>query len=137
IGLELRNPTSALMKELHAEIDVQSRKNGKSVFKEKKDDLSFAPNSKFTLTSMWGDNFEPGEYDYLITITDANKKEWKFKEGFTVTKKEAEKLNETSVDKPKASIPYLLIGAIVFVILLLVIGVILLVRRKKANANKE
>lgn len=135
-GLENYSPT--IISKVSAEIIITKKGEKAPILTQKKEQLSFAPNSKFNLLTEWNKKFEPGEYIYKISLEDGAGDKWSFSKSFKIDSKKAESFNKTSVDNNANDnqIKHYLI----FVVLLLfsasiIFGIVYFIKRKK-NAKK-
>ncbi|ELY8226749.1 DUF916 and DUF3324 domain-containing protein [Enterococcus faecalis] len=102
VKFELRNSTPTIISKVRADIEITKKGSKDPVLKQTKDQLSFAPNSKFNLMTEWKKQFDPGEYTYSINLTDGERDKWFFSKNFEIKAEMAENLNETSVDRKES-----------------------------------
>ncbi|EIB6116799.1 DUF916 and DUF3324 domain-containing protein [Enterococcus faecalis] len=126
VKFELRNITPTIISNVKAEISIKKRGEKTSIFEQTKEQLSFAPNSKFSLMTEWNKQFDPGEYTYSINLTDGEGNKWSFTKNFEIKAEVAEELNKTSVDEKQrqSRIPLYVIIVISLIIIGLVIWMI-------------
>lgn len=136
VKFELRNITPTIISKVNAEIAITKKGNKHPFLKQTKDQLSFAPNSKFSLMTGWDKQFDPGEYTYSIKLTDGKGNKWSFSKNFEIKVEIAEKLNETSVDEKKSLIKDYLIY-IIALLTLIVIGLVMWIVSKKLKKAKR
>lgn len=136
IKFELRNSTPTIISKVKAEIAITKQGDKTPVLEQTKEQLSFAPNSKFNLMTEWNDQFESGKYVYSIHLNDEKGNKWDFKKEFEIKSEVAEKLNETSVDEKKDSIKDYLIYIIV-VLTLIFIGLVIWIVSKWSKKPKR
>lgn len=118
VKFELQNSTPTIISKIKAEIAITKKGHKMSVLEQTKEQLSFAPNSKFNLMTEWNQQFEPGKYVYRIHLNDEEGNNWIFTKDFKIKEEESEKLNQMSVDEKKSSSKnYFLYIVIIFVIL--------------------
>lgn len=138
VQMSIKNPQPKLMKQVEGTFTIKRKNQHDVLVKETRKEMSFAPNSAFTLFTMLNDKVQPGEYTYTINLTN-QEGEWTFSEDFVVNQKEASKLNKQSVDKTiqkNSSLGSLVvILGIIIVILLAALGYIFwkLQQDKKGN----
>ncbi|MGG5337683.1 hypothetical protein IGJ48_000347 [Enterococcus pernyi] len=128
VNFELRNITPTIISNVKAEISIKNEEKKTPILEQTKDQLSFAPNSKFSLMTEWNKQFNPGKYTYNIDLTDLKGNKWSFSKNFKIKVEVAEKLNKTSVYKKekfieKYFIYIVTILTILFIVLLwLIVG---------------
>ncbi|WP_317946586.1 DUF916 and DUF3324 domain-containing protein [Carnobacterium maltaromaticum] len=136
VKFELRNITPIIISKVNAEIAITKKGNKNTLLKQTKDQLSFAPNSKFSLMTEWGKQFDPGKYTYSIKLTDGKGNKWSFSKNFEIKAEIAEKLNETSFDEKESLIKDYL-KYIIALLTLIVIGLVIWVVSKKLKKTKR
>ncbi|WP_338350861.1 DUF916 and DUF3324 domain-containing protein, partial [Enterococcus faecalis] len=104
IQFELRNSSPIIISRVKATITVKKKEEEEPLFTQKKEQLSFAPNTKFNLMSEWAEQFQPGEYRYTIELSDEEGHQWRFAKEFKINETKAKQFNQTSVDKDRSSI---------------------------------
>ena len=97
VSIELRNIKPVVLTKVTANISIRKAKEEKSIIEQKRENLSFAPNTSFKLMNEWNKPFESGEYIYSIELNDEKDNKWHFEKKFTIQEKEAKTFNETSV----------------------------------------
>ncbi len=102
VKFELRNSTPIIISKVKADIEITKKRSKNPILKQTKDQLSFAPNSKFNLMTEWNKQFDPGEYTYRINLTDGKGNKWSFSKKFKIEAEIAENLNKTSVDRKES-----------------------------------
>lgn len=98
VKFELRNITPTIISKVRADIAITKKGSKNPIIKQIKDQLSFAPNSKFNLMTDWDKQFNPGEYTYIINLTDEKGNRWSFTKNFEIKEEVAKKLNKTSIN---------------------------------------
>ncbi len=98
VKFELRNITPTIISKVRADIAITKKGSKNPIIKKTKDQLSFAPNSKFNLMTEWDKQFNPGEYTYIINLTDEKGNRWTFAKKFEIKEEVAKKLNKTSIN---------------------------------------
>lgn len=133
VTMQLENKSAVLLSKLTGTFVVRAKGSKENIIKETKDNLSIAPNSSFKLQTLLGEKFAAGEYTYTITLKNADEN-WRFSKDFTVTAKQAENYNQTSVDEEEAT-PVWVYGMIALSILvvILILLIIFLLRRKNKS----
>ena len=120
VKFELRNTTPVIIPKVKAEITILKQGSKTPIVEETKEQLSFAPNSKFGLMTEWKQQFDPGNYTYNINLKDEKGHSWKFTKEFEIKDEVAKDLNEKSVDVKDNTIwIYLIIPFILLVVALL------------------
>ncbi|WP_285046997.1 DUF916 and DUF3324 domain-containing protein [Lactococcus petauri] len=128
----LRNISPVIVQKVKADITITKQGGKTPIVKESKEQLSFAPNSKFSLMTQWEKKFEPGNYNYHIALKDGNGHSWEFEEAFEIKNDDAKKLNAKSVDEEKKSIwKYLLISLLIVVAIISIIYVLVTKKKKE------
>lgn len=129
---DLENSQPVLMSKLAMHATV-TRKGQKDVLKEMDKKISFAPRSKFSLPISW--NNEPlkkGNYELVIDLKNDEGKTWQLKKEFEIKGKD-EELNTKAVEveKEQNHTMIYLIAALFLVIILVLVGYIFNLKRKK------
>lgn len=137
VKFELRNITPTIISKVNAEIAITKKGNKNPILTQTKDQLSFAPNSKFNLMTEWDKQFDPGEYTYSIKLADGKGNKWSFSKNFEIKGEIAEKLNETSVDEKKSLIKDYLVYTIALLTLIVISLVIWIVSKKLKEAKRK
>lgn len=119
VQMTIKNPQPKLLKQVEGTFTIK-RKGQKTttLVEEKRDTLSIAPNSEFSLFTMLNDTFKPGEYTYTINLKNAEG-HWTFSKDFSIEKKEAKHLNKKSVDQTPSQFSWILIVVIMGIIILI------------------
>jgi hypothetical protein len=136
VTMSIQNTTATLLTKMTGTFTIKEKGSNKVIVNETKKNLSIAPNHSFTLQTLFGQKFSAGKYTYTIKLNNTDE-EWVFSKDFSISKKEENQYNTTSVDKTEATPPwlYLTIGmGIVILILLLIILFLWLQRNKKPKA---
>ncbi|EOA3013197.1 DUF916 and DUF3324 domain-containing protein [Enterococcus faecalis] len=102
VKFELRNITPTIISKVNAEIAITKKGNKNPLLTQTKDQLNFAPNSKFNLMTEWDKQFDPGDYTYSINLTDGEGNKWSFSKKFKIEAEIAENLNKTSIDRKES-----------------------------------
>lgn len=134
VVVELLNPQMESYGKLDYKVEIKNYKSGKTVKTKSYKELQMAPNSLYKFAIDWdGEKLIPDEYRMKLTINDKKNNRWVFDKRFTITYKEANKVNEVVIDKiDPMNMKILIIILIVMVILLLVFWKI-----KKAHKSKS
>ncbi|MBO1308789.1 DUF916 and DUF3324 domain-containing protein [Enterococcus sp. 669A] len=136
VRFELRNVTPTLISKVKATTNITKKGSDKPILEQEREQLSFAPNSKFNLMSEWNQQFQAGEYTYSIQLTDEAGHEWSFIKDFVIEADAASKLNKTSVDEASSSWKDYAIHLIASALALIIIGV-WIYRNKKKQTKAE
>ncbi|MBO6438121.1 DUF916 and DUF3324 domain-containing protein [Enterococcus faecalis] len=135
VKFELRNITPTIISKVNAEIAITKSGNKNPLLTQTKDQLSFAPNSKFNLMTEWDKQFDPGDYTYSINLTDGEGNKWSFSKKFKIEAEIAENLNKTSVDRKESFFEkYYIYLLVLLSILFIVFAVLMLNRYFKINS---
>lgn len=116
VKFELRNITPTIISKVKAEIAITKKGNKTPLLTQTKDQLSFAPNSKFNLMTEWNKQFNPGKYIYSINFIAGNENKWSFKKEFEIKEEEAERLNKKSVDTKDNQMKYFFLFLMILLI---------------------
>ncbi|NBA63639.1 DUF916 and DUF3324 domain-containing protein [Enterococcus mundtii] len=129
VNFELRNITPTIISNVKAEISIKNEEKKTPILEQTKDQLSFAPNSKFSLMTEWNKQFNPGKYTYNIDLTDGKGNKWSFSKNFKIKVEVAEKLNKTSVYKKEKFIEKYFIYIVTILTILFIVLLWLIVGR--------
>ncbi|MGM0215952.1 DUF916 and DUF3324 domain-containing protein [Enterococcus sp. AZ109] len=135
VRFELRNVTPTLISKVKATTNITKKGSDKPILEQEREQLSFAPNSKFNLMSEWNQQFQAGEYTYSIQLTDEAGHEWRFIKDFVIEADAASKLNKTSVDEGAGSWTDYAIYLIAAAAALIIIGWLVYRNKKKQTAK--
>lgn len=102
VKFELRNSTPTVISKVTADIEITKQGSKNPILKQTKEQLSFAPNSKFSLMTEWDKQFDSGKYTYSINLTDGEGNSWNFSKNFEIKAEVAASLNKTSVDRKES-----------------------------------
>lgn len=124
-------------------VDTRIYKKGSDevLYESKKENYRMAPNTSMIFpVNLNGEEFEAGDYEGHIIVTAGDKK-WEWKEGFTITQKEANKYNAEDVSLIQdRGINWQMIAMIaggILVALLIIYLVVRSVSKKKAKKKKS
>ncbi|MGG5302749.1 hypothetical protein IGK38_000362 [Enterococcus pernyi] len=129
VNFELRNITPTIISNVKAEISIKNEEKKTPILEQTKDQLSFSPNSKFSLMTEWNKQFNPGKYTYNIDLTDLKGNKWSFSKNFKIKVEVAEKLNKTSVYKKEKFIEKYFIYIVTILTILFIVLLWLIVGR--------
>lgn len=129
VKFELRNITPTIISKVNAEIAITKKGNKNPLLTQTKDQLSFAPNSKFNLMIEWDKQFDPGDYTYSINLTDGEGNKWSFSKKFKIEAEIAENLNKTSVDRKESFFEKYFIYIIILLSILFIVFVLFILNR--------
>lgn len=129
VKFELRNITPTIISKVNAEIAITKNGNKNPLLTQTKDQLSFAPNSKFNLMTEWDKQFDPGDYTYSINLTDGEGNKWSFSKKFKIEAEIAENLNKTSVDRKESFFEKYFIYIIGLLSILFIVFALLMLNR--------
>lgn len=138
VEAKLQNPEPMVMNELKIEAKVSPKGSDKVVYADTKENMRMAPNSMMEYPIWLGSKpFQSGDYTLKLNATATDGGKWSFKQNFTITRKEADKLNKKSaieLDEVTNWPLYIIIGGVI-VIILAIIGI--LIARHKINKAKQ
>lgn len=120
----IQNPTMDAIDNLVYDAKIVKKDTKEEVFKRTYDSqMELAPNSTYPFAIEYGNQqLVPGEYILDLMIKDAKEKKWTFKEEFIISNQQAKNINQTTVNKGKESLNYLLYGIILIIFICLVVG---------------
>lgn len=130
VSINIQNPTMTLMRDLEIKTTVYQNKSHKKVISSTKKGLKMAPNSNFDYGIDWNNQpLRAGNYTVKSLIKnhaiDGEPNEltrnWEFEETFTITRKEAKKINSQVADLNENTVSWWLF------IIIGVLGVLILV----------
>lgn len=139
---KLKNPVAEAMGHLKYVGTVVAKKNDKTIKKiDYNTDMSIAPNSLYDFAIDWNNKpLEAGEYTLHLTVSDALKNSWQFDEDFTITRQEANEINEVAINTVNRNkLPtwiFIIIGALAALILFLLFFILLKRKKDKQEASK-
>lgn len=118
VSMEIKNPQWKLLSKVEGDFFVKEKGTNKTIIHEKKNNLSFAPNTRFDLPILLKDSFKPGHYTYTIKLKN-HEGNWTFSKDFTINKKQADQYNKRSVDHKAKNLHWLkyLMAFLILVIL--------------------
>lgn len=129
---DLENSQPVLMSRLAMHATV-TKKGQKDILKEMDKKISFAPRTKFSLPISWNnDPLKKGTYELVIDLKNDEGKTWQLKKEFEIKGKD-EELNTKAVEvnKEKDNTFIYVIAALFLVIILVLVGYIYNMKRKK------
>lgn len=128
----VQNPTMDAYGHLKYVVDIKNKKEDKSIYSKTYDDnMEMAPNSLFDLAINTKDQpLVAGDYSLNMTITDAKDNKWTFDKEFTISKQQADKINDATINQGKKNtLPYVWI--IIGVLVLIIIGLVIYLKKRK------
>ncbi|MBO0441688.1 DUF916 and DUF3324 domain-containing protein [Candidatus Enterococcus ikei] len=137
VKFKLRNITPTIISNVTAEIFIERQGEKTPILEKTKEQLSFAPNSKFSLLTEWNKQFDPGKYTYIINLTDGKGNKWSFTKNFEIRAEAAEKLNKTSVDIKKNFIEKYTLCILTIIIILFIILLLLFIKNSLKSGNGD
>lgn len=139
----LQNPTAAVIEDLSINAEIFAADGTSVLYKHNVDGYRMAPNSSFDFgVPIGNERYQAGKYRIEVEATsdpkdpekNGEKQTWKFNKEFTITRAQADALNEKAVDLPPDYTMYYIIGAIVASVLIIgIIVAIVAVRKKRAK----
>lgn len=138
INAKIQNDQPAIISNLSLVGEITRRGNDRVLLNESLENRIMAPNSNYNVPFFYGERqLEPGDYTLHLTATTTDPKweeqTWEWSEDFTITREQANQINEEAVNDPEPEpnyLMYILIGIIVVLVLILIF---VLFRRKKDN----
>lgn len=119
----VKNPTMDAIGHLVYEAKIVEKETTKEVFKKKYDaGMELAPNSIYPFAIEYGkQRLEAGNYTLHLTVSDAKENRWIFDKDFEITIKEANAINQVTIDQGKeAPFPWIfIVGGIIVIFVLL------------------
>lgn len=136
----LRNTSAVIIPNLTTNTTITNRDGGSVVKHEKKENVQMAPNTTFKYTLRYGTTeLKAGNY-HLHMVAKNTDRSWTFDRDFTITKAQADKYNQATVENSGINIWLLVaLGALgMLLLILLILLVIYLIRRKRReNDDKD
>ena len=141
INATVQNDQPAIISNLNFAGKVTRKGRTEALITGKLEDRKMAPNSHFNVPFFLDkQQLEAGDYTLHLkaTTTDSKweKKTWEWSKDYTITRAEANKLNEEAINDPEPETNYLIYLLIAIIILLVLLLLVILLRRKK-EANTE
>ncbi|MFD2306935.1 DUF916 and DUF3324 domain-containing protein [Enterococcus termitis] len=138
VQANLQNTEAEIVKDLSVDARVYTEKGTEVLHETKKEDMRMVPNSNFNFPISWDNKeFKAGTYRLeMDAVGDGEDYHWT--KYFTISNKEAKKLNDAAVelDKDSKLWLYILIAAVCIIILLLIL-IIFVLRKKKKDENEK
>jgi len=134
----LTNTTPMFINQVSTQMKVYKQSDLKKViYTQKTTNQAIAPNSSFDYTYRLGDgkSFEAGKYHYVLDVT-SNEGKWHFEKDFTISQKEANRLNKKDLTIENKGIEIWQIVLIIAAIVILLFFIILVKRRKKKEREE-
>lgn len=132
----LQNPEPKVLSRLAITADLKNAKTGKVMKHVQGEKYALAPNSHFNFEMDWGtSNIEAGTY-VLSIVAKSPYNDWAFEKEFVITGDQANTMNEQSAFKIITP-TWIKVVTIVNAIVMIIITGMLLVRRKKMEAEWE
>ena len=139
IVAKLSNPTMDAYGHLKYTVEIKDKQTAKKIIQKTYDsDMQMAPNSTydFAIEYKENDRLPSGQYVLDLTITDAKKNKWTFNRSFEVSDKQVDKVNSLSIgENQKTPIWIYIIG--ILIVLLVIGGIILIMRKRKQKKGIE
>ena len=135
-NLKIANQAPKIMSKLVLTAEISKKGQKDVLYKSFKNLIKMAPNSIMNYPILLDGNLvEAGDYTANVVMEDSEGNEWKWTKDFTVTKEQANKLNDESVGIEEEPFDWKLVALGAVIVLLFILIVILLVKNKK-KANK-
>lgn len=95
--VDFSNTVAAYVEGMTVDTRIYKKGSDEVLYESKKENYRMAPNTSMIFpVNLNGEEFEAGDYEGHIIVTAGDKK-WEWKEGFTITQKEADKYNAEDV----------------------------------------
>lgn len=142
INATVQNDQPAIISNLNFTGEVTKKGSSNAVLTGQLKDRKMAPNSNFNVPFFLGkEPLKAGDYTLHLkaTTTDSKweKKTWEWTKDFTITREEANKLNEEAINDPEPEPNYLLYILIAVIALLVILLLVVLFRKKKEKTTKQ
>ncbi|WP_429975005.1 DUF916 and DUF3324 domain-containing protein [Enterococcus sp. DIV0840c] len=136
ISATLQNTTPTFVNRLSVEASIQRVGENDVLYEASEANMQMAPNSHFHFPiSLEGDRFQSGEYVLKLKAT-SGEEEWEWEREFTIEAEEARSFNRADV-MIDTSINWWMVGSIILLVLLLVIGLYILIQKRKQGSTSE
>lgn len=128
--MTIQNTQAVLLKNIKATHRVYKQDETEPFITTTQENLSFAPNSEFSLYVLLNDKVTPGVYRYEIDLENTSHI-WQLSQTLTVGDKEAKKLNEESVEDNRENNTSLKIcvGILFMTVLLLIVRLVVVYKK--------
>lgn len=142
IIVDFSNVQPVYVDDMITEVKIKKNKTNGVVYSSKNPNMRMAPNTAISYPiSLNGEKMIPGDYEAEVTVSASNDQKWSWKESFTITREEADKLNKQDlVISQDSELNWVLI-ALIFVatllLLLIVLVSVLVIRRAKVTDEKH
>ena len=121
VAFTLENSTKGLIEDIRYDVEVMDQELKTSLVKTSKNHYRFAPESDFTLTLPWDENYPAGTYQVFITAKSKVTNDiWEWQESFEITEKEYVD-SEAHFEKKTSNQWFWIIVSLFFATLLMVI----------------
>ncbi len=146
VKVNLQNPTPTIIDKVSYDASITKKGSNEVLHQNKVSDYRIAPNTNYNFPISWDNKpFEAGTYTVQMVVkSEETKQEWKLKQDFTISAKEAKELNEKAVDLEENNLNWFIYGGIALGSLLVILIVLVIVlakkkkvRRKKAQKNRK
>ncbi|MGG5370911.1 DUF916 and DUF3324 domain-containing protein [Enterococcus sp. AZ196] len=136
INANVQNDQPAIISNLNFTGKVTKKGSSRALITGQLKDRKMAPNSNFNVPFFLGkEPLKAGKYTLHLkaTTTDSKweKKTWQWTKDFTITREEADKLNEEAINDPEPEPNYLIYLLIAIIGLLVILLLVVLFRKKK------
>ncbi|WP_088809375.1 MULTISPECIES: DUF916 and DUF3324 domain-containing protein [unclassified Listeria] len=131
----LQNTQPVILTDLEVKARVTKKGRDKTLHETNKKNMRLAPNSNFNYGINWeNQEFKAGKYTLHMTAK-SNENEWKWTKDFEIKGDEAKALNNKAVELEKDYTMWLILGAVLLGIILLIL-VFLLGKRSSRKKDK-
>lgn len=139
VKINLQNPTATIIDNVSYDAAVSKKGENAPLHETKVKGYRVAPNTNYNIPISWENQpFAAGTYVAKIKAkSEDTGQEWTFDQEFVISAKEARELNEQAVDLEKDYLIYVLIGAGIFIGLVIVLVIVLVILSKKKKKRRE
>lgn len=136
INATVQNDQAAIISDLSFVGEITRQGSERVLLNESSENRKMAPNSNFNLPFFFGERqLEPGDYTLYLTATTNDPKweeqTWEWTENFSITREQADQLNQEAINDPEPEPNYLIYILIGIIALLILILLIVLFKRKR------
>lgn len=141
----LQNPTATPMEDVSFEAKIYAKNSDTVLYESKQEGYRMAPNSTFDFgIAIGNERYKAGEYRLKLVAKsepknpkDGEPQSWDFDVPFTVTRAQADKLNETAVDLPADYTLWFIIGGVSLLVVIAGISVMVIMKKKKKQKELQ
>lgn len=137
IAATLENPIAAMIRGVAVTGSITPKGSDKVYLKADTKEHSIAPNTTFAYHFDTQEQpLKSGDYTMKLQLEDRDGRKWAFTKDFTITKKQADRINKETLDIEAKDdlLLYIILGLLTALILLMLL---LLVKKRKKNDGEE